>query len=95
MRARIRAAANEGLLEAMGASGDLGADRQHMWRWFEQLTRAVGSDASPTFLTWYGEGEVFADSSTDPARDGDVRRHCGWRASHPGTRSDQSSSQTR
>src|SRR6266851_1126043 len=57
--------ASESALQAMRASGNLTAQRLHVWQVFAGLTRSSINAMLPTFLTWYGAGEVFARAPSD------------------------------
>lgn len=56
--------ADETRLAAMRASGDLAAQRRHLWQLLAGLTAPAPGGALPTFMTWYGAGEVYGAQST-------------------------------
>jgi hypothetical protein len=58
--------ADAGELEAMRASGRLIDQRAHVWQIFAGITQPTAEKNVPIFLTWFGAGEAFADSSTPP-----------------------------
>ena len=52
--------ASAAMLETLRNSGDMPAERRHVWSLFANLTRDDGTHAF--FESWHGEGELFSDA---------------------------------
>src|SRR6478672_7040035 len=82
------ATGDEAALEQISRSGDIAAQRQHVWALFAELTRPVtsGGGSRPLFETWHGEGEVFgnpAPSAPAPGIEGFYRTDGGVTSALP------------
>src|SRR5271168_5059688 len=54
---------NRSDLEELRRTGDLGSQRQHLWRVMARMTGRAEDRFEPAFETWYGEDEVFGYSA--------------------------------